>query len=179
MLIRKSSNFVPSEIMSQNRLRKRMSQIAKGLRILIGVFVFAIACEASFFFVASEMKVPPPLEAEHVQATREMAGIKHEITTIELAKKEDQYPMRALKGVILNKPNDVRFNKIDIGQNDVKKINTEWIRLEVISSNPLSINEFVTRLGMDTETFNGANINRITSNTSNGMKVANVIAGKK
>lgn len=178
MLI-KSNNFVPVEIILRNKHRKRLSMLSKGLRVIIAVCIFALACEASFFFVASEMKVPPALEAEHAQAVKEIAGIKNELSTIELAKKEEQYPLTALRGLLINKPNELRFMKVDIGQGDVTKLNTDWVRVEVISNNPLAINEFASRLGQDAETFQNAAINRITTNASTNMKVADIIAGKK
>lgn len=177
MLLHRSCNFVPEEIRNENNFRK-ISAVAKvyfrWLILFLGI-VFLLECGGIWWF--SGVTVPRPLEDEYQKAKVDIEVIKKEFGVIEKAAGEDQAPLAALYGLLKDRPPEIGFNRLEIGQSDGKKGASEWISLEGVGTDPIIFRDYALKLNQN-PVFANATISKIDSNQQNNIKTATIKAGK-
>lgn len=176
-----TANVVPDDARTRSRfeqLRKTMKKYS--VRIIIAACAVLFA-ELSAITYYSLIEIPPSLQEEYGRAQKELTMIEKELKIIEQSQKEDQQPMAALRVLVSEKPPNMGFTTIEIGDKqssgaDKNSKKVKWVTFAARTVDPMMFQDYTTRLS-EQSIFDGVSINQISSD-SNGTKSARVTVWK-
>lgn len=175
------ANVVPDEARSRSRfeqLRKTMKKYS--VRIIIAACV-VLCAELSAIAYYSFIEIPASLQQEYGRAQKELTKIENELKIIAQSQKEDQQPLEALRVLVSEKPPNIGFTTIEIGDKqsgaaDKNSKKIKWVTFAARTVDPMMFQDYTARLS-EQPIFAGVSINQISSD-SNGTKSARVTVWK-
>lgn len=173
-----NANVLPAEVRKNSRFQRFRKIAKKYAKILAVVLAILTGGEILGILYFNMVSIPDTLQSEYDRAHKDFDPLKKELEIIGVAKTEDQYPIEALDGILSQRPQNLRFAEIEIGEKgNVKEADRKWIRFTAKTEDPLLIRDYTSRLSQDNR-FAVVNVEQISSDSSTNLKAATVVIKK-
>lgn len=159
------------------RWKQKVKKICRGV-IVTSVAVGVLEAGLSLYFNSTE--VPQSLQADYAKAEGDMDAINNEVSIINTATKEHEFPVEAFAELLRNKPNNCGFAKVNFGSKNSgggSDADKKWIEFTAVSTDPLVFQDYTAALS-DDSMFNGVSITQITNEQASSIKTATFVARK-
>lgn len=174
-----SANILPNNIRKNSRYHRYRNLAKKYMKILIVLLLVLSAIEIGLTFYFNSFKISESLQSDYDRATVEYDQVKNEMDIINTAKSEDQEVLDALEALLAQKPVNVGFSEIEIGDKDTSKDkDKKWMRFTIKTPDPLAIRDYTSALSQDTR-LDMVNIEQIATDNGSNMKAATVNVTKR
>lgn len=169
-----SASVLPETFRKQSRFEQLKKAAKKYSRWAIVIGGLLLIAELGAILYYSSIEIPDSLQKEYTHAQKSLDSVKNELKIIEQYKKEEQHPLEALTKLIANKPKDLGFTSIQIGEKNTGNKNQKmpWVTFTVKTSDPVVLQTFTEKLSEE-KLFEGVRINQISSDKNN-VKSANI-----
>lgn len=173
-----SANILPSQIQMTAKFNQWKNLVKKYSRIMIICFIAITCIESMGILYYNSITIDPKLQADFDAAQKNIKDIDAEIKVLAAAKKEHEYPMEAFSQIMKDRPDNCGFSSVSIGVNgnSAQNANEKWVHLNVVSSDPLVLQNFASTLSED-EMFTHVALNKMDTDAS-GFKMADLTLGK-
>ncbi len=172
------ANILPADIRKNSRFQRFRKIAKKYAKILVVVLALLTGVETFGVLYFNMVSIPDTLQSEYDRAHKDFDPLKKELELINAAKTEDQDPLEALDGLLSQRPQNLGFTEIEIGEKgNVKEADRKWIRFTAKTEDPLLIRDYTSRLSQDSR-FATVNVEQISSDSSSNLKAATVVIKK-
>lgn len=168
-----SGNVLPEYVQMKSKKFHQLQHMMKlGCYLLAFLAVLSLVEAVAIMFFSST-HIPKELQQDYDSGQATIRLIEEELNLIKQEQNEDQQVMEAYKAVMSVRPQEISFIEFEAG--NVKKT-SEWIKIKLISSDPLKFQSYVKSLS-DSGIFSSVNIPQIVDN-GNVAKIANLVLGR-
>jgi hypothetical protein len=172
------ANLLPADVRKNSRFQRFRKIAKKYTKILVVVLALLTGIEVFGVLYFSTVSIPDTLQSEYDRAHKEFDPLKKELELINAARTEDQSPLEALDGILSQRPQNLGFAEIEIGEKgNVKEADRKWIRFTAKTEDPLLIRDYTSLLSQDSR-FAVVNVEQISSDSSTNLKAATVVIKK-
>lgn len=172
-----SANILPEIVKESTKLIELEQNIKKASKITMLMFTFIIGVQSVFLYYLSTITIPEQLQTDFNYANKQIISLKKEDGIIKNVKKQTEPIQPILSEILANKPdnNTLGFTKLSINNQRDKKVNNDWIKIDLVSKDPIKIQEFSSKLNSDR--FKNIMLTKI-DNTVDGINSAEISIAK-
>lgn len=175
-----TANVMPNEARMRNRFEQMRKTMKKYSRRILAIAFIVLIVELLAIIYYSMEQIPDNIQQEYSHAQKELVKIEKELKIIEQSRKENQHPMTALNALISQKPQNLGFTMIEIGdknttsEKDSSKV--KWVTFTAKTIDPMLFQDYTTQLS-EQPVFKSVSLNQISSDSSD-VKSARVTISK-
>lgn len=172
------ANVLPNAVKETTKLIQIEQDVKKITRVLILFFTFVITVQAVFVYYLSGIEVPDKLQNDFDYANRQITILKKEDGIIQNVKKSQEPVGPIISEILANKPNnnELGFTKLSIDNTVTAKNSSDWIKMSLVSTEPVKIQEFVSNLSNDR--FKSITLTKMDNAASAGINSADISIAK-
>lgn len=172
-----TANILPEIVKESTKLIELEQNIKKASKIAMLMFTFIIGVQSVFLYYLSTITIPEQLQTDFNYANKQIISLKKEDGIIKNVKKQTEPIQPILSEILSNKPdnNTLGFTKLSINNQRDKKVNDDWIKIDLVSKDPIKIQEFSSNLNSDR--FKNIMLTKI-DNTIDGINSAEISIAK-